>query len=401
MIPTRVHGLIDYGVAALLGGLSASRSLHPAARRALGTASAFHTGYALLTDYEGGVKPALSMRQHLALDALGGLALVGQGLALRHAPSRNLLVGMGLAELAVVALSSAEPKRGPGQGSGPVGRLLGRDEEEHARQVGYPPLDTPKPVAGDVWIVDSVLPGGPLGVRMTVIRLPDGGLLLHSPTPFSLALKAALDRIGPIRHLVAPNIAHWMFLKDWKQACPEAASWAAPGLRERGQVRRSGVRLDYDLSETAPESWGGAIELVGIPGAIGFHEMAMFHRPSRTLMMTDLVMNLEPSKLPALLRPVARLFGMTAPDGMPPPYLRAVVKWRHAELAEAAARLLAWRPERVVFAHGRWFERDGAEHLRRSLRWVWTGGFREPDVRHGVEPLLTHGGRTTIAVDPL
>ena len=260
MIPTRVHGLIDYGVAALLGALSAQRGLHPAARRALGTASAFHTGYALVTDYEGGVKPALSMRQHLALDAMGGLALVGQGLALRHAPSRTLLVGLGLAELAVVAFSSAEPKRGPGQGSGPVGRLLGRDDADHAHAAGYPPLDVPKPAATDVWIVDSVMPGAPLGLRMTVVRLPDGGLLLHSPTPYSLALKAALERIGPIRHLVAPNIAHWMFLKDWKDACPEATSWAAPGLRARGQVRRSGVQLDFDIGETPPEAWGGFLD---------------------------------------------------------------------------------------------------------------------------------------------
>ncbi|WP_338664225.1 DUF4336 domain-containing protein [Pararoseomonas sp. SCSIO 73927] len=396
MIPTRTHGLIDYGVAALLGALSTRRELHPAARRALGTASAFHTGYALVTDYEGGVKPALSMRQHLALDALGGLALVGQGLALRHAPSRNLLVGLGLAELAVVALSSTEPKRGPGQGSGPVGRLLGRDEAAHAHAVGYPPLDVPKPVATDVWIVDSVMPGAPLGVRMTVVRLPDGGLLLHSPTPYGLALKAALERIGPIRHLVAPNIAHWMFLKDWKEACPEATSWAAPGLRARGQVRRSGVRLDFDLGETPPESWGGAFEVVGIPGAIGFHEMAMFHRASRTLLMTDLVMNLEPPKLPAPLRPVARLFGVT--EGMPPPYLRAVVKWRHAEASAAAARLLALAPEHVVFAHGRWFERDGARQLRQALRWLLPEGETEPS--GPAEPLRLERD-TVVARHPL
>ena len=374
MIPTRIHGLIDYGVATLLGGLSASGRLPPPVARLLGAAGAFHAGYAALTDYEGGVTPALSMRQHLALDTAGGAALLGAGLLMRRQPdgARALLVGLGIAELAVTALSSAAPRRGPGQGSGPVARLMGA-AEGHAHGVAYPPLDTPKPVADGVFVVDSLLPnpiGAVAGVRMTVIRLPDGGLLLHSPTRFGQALRAELEAIGPIRHLVAPNFAHWTFLKGWQDAVPGTTSWAAPGLRDRAPVRRSGLRLDHDLGDTAPAEWGGAIGMVPVPGGAGFREMALFHAPTRTLVLTDLVINLEAPKVPAAFLPVAWLFGVLAPDGMPPPYLRAVVRWRHAEAAAAAARLVALAPERVVFAHGRWFRRNGTEHLRRSLRWL-------------------------------
>ncbi|MFC7553302.1 hypothetical protein ACFQU7_15195 [Pseudoroseomonas wenyumeiae] len=64
---------------------------------------------------------------------------------------------------------------------------------------------------------------------------------------------------------------------------------------------------------------------------------------------------------------------MTAPDGMPPPYLRAVVRMRQQDALRAAEHLLALQPERVVFAHGRWFERNGASALRRSLRWLLRG----------------------------
>jgi hypothetical protein len=205
---------------------------------------------------------------------------------------------------------------------------------------------------------------------MTVLRLPDGSLLLHSPTRFSPGLGEALAGLGPVRHLVAPNIAHWTFLEAWQRAFPEAVTWAAPGLRERGQVRRSGVRLDYDLRASAPAAWGGAITLVTVPGGLGFREVAVFHEPSRTLVLTDLVLNLEAPRLPALLRPVGRLFGVLAPDGMPPPYLRAIIRWQHRAATRAAERLLALQPDRVIFAHGRWFERDGTAALRHSLRWL-------------------------------
>lgn len=241
-----------------------------------------------------------------------------------------------------------------------------------ATTFGYPPLDTVKPVADGVWVVDSLLPGAigrVLPARMTVIRLADG-LLLHSPTRFGPALLQELEQIGPVRHLVAPNPAHWISLPDWQAACPGAMTWAAPGLRRRAQVRKSGVHLDQDLDDQAPAEWGGAIGLLTVPGGFGMQEATLFHRDTRTLVLTDLVVNLEAPMLPAAVRPVARLLGTLAPDGMPPAYLRGVFKLRRRAAAAAVEALLALEPERVIFAHGRWFERDGAAALRRSMRWL-------------------------------
>ena len=372
-IPTRLHGAIDYAVASLLGSLALSGTLPRPVRRVVGAASAVQGSYAGLTDYEAGLRPLLSMRTHLMLDAVGGVALCGAALLMRRQPAgaRALLLAAGVSELLVTAFSSPDPVSGPGQGSGPVGRVLDL-QPPSSEQVGYPPIDTPKPIADDVFVVDSLMPG-PLGsavpVRMTVIRLPGGDLLLHSPTRFSYALKTELEALGRIRHLVAPNVAHWIFLDAWQRACPDAITWAAPGLRERGQVRRSGVRLDNDLGDVPPPEWDG-ITLVTVPGGLGFLEVALFHLPSRTLVLTDLVLNLEAEKLPAAIRPLARLLGVVAPDGMPAAYLRAVIKLRREPAARAAQRLVDLRPERVVFAHGTWFERDGTAALRRSLRWL-------------------------------
>jgi hypothetical protein len=71
--------------------------------------------------------------------------------------------------------------------------------------VVYPPLDVLKPVAPDIWIVDS----GPLHamglaipVRMTVLRLMNGEVWLHSPTRYDDRLRSEIERIGPVRHLI-------------------------------------------------------------------------------------------------------------------------------------------------------------------------------------------------------
>ena len=239
--------------------------------------------------------------------------------------------------------------------------------------VSYPPLDVPKPIAKNFWNVDSgplrVMGLIPLPVRMTIIRLADGGLLLHSPTRFDFDLARELEKIGPIRHLVAPNSAHWMFVKAWQKHVPDAITWAAPGLRNRAQVKRSGVRLDRDLGGASAD-WSSELEQIQVPGMGGFREVCLFHRESRTLILTDLVQNLEGRKLPIVLRPFAALAGVSAPDGRAPIYLRAIVKAEGDAARAAARRLVALKPERVIFTHGSWFERDAAARLERSLRWL-------------------------------
>lgn len=238
---------------------------------------------------------------------------------------------------------------------------------------GYPPFDVPKPVAPGLWIVDAApmrIMGAAVPVRMTVVRLGDGGLWLHSPTRFDPALLAALEALGPVRHLVAPNVAHWTFLAGWQRACPEATTWAAPNLRRRLQVRLSRVRLDRDLGDAPPAEWAADLDQTMVPGGLGFREVAFWHRASRTAILTDLVLNLEDERVPAPTRAYARATGTRAPHGSTPRYLRAVIGRRRREAAEAVERILAWAPERVLFAHGHPFEEDGAARLRRAMAWL-------------------------------
>ncbi|MBV9393504.1 MAG: DUF4336 domain-containing protein [Methylobacteriaceae bacterium] len=231
----------------------------------------------------------------------------------------------------------------------------------------------PHAVADGIWIVDSrpikVAGGMPLPIRMTVIRISNGDLLLHSPTQYLDDLKSAIEALGPIRHLIAPSVGHWMFLRDWQRACPAAKTWAVPGLKDRAQVRKAGIRIDAELGDDAPAPWSGEIDQVLVRAPV-FKEVDFFHRASRTLLLTDLILNVEPEDLPPFFRLMARALGILAPDGKAPAYVRALLKLNRGETARAAARLVAFDPERVIFAHGSWFERDGAQRLRRSLSWL-------------------------------
>ncbi len=244
---------------------------------------------------------------------------------------------------------------------------------------GYEPLFTLKSVGDDVWIVDGPnisFYGLPFPTRMTLIRLDDGALFVHSPIALSGDLRQAVESLGPVRHLVAPNWIHYAYVPEWQAAYPSAKTWAAPGVAERAQKFSMEMRIDHLLANDAPAAWAGQIDQLMVEGNPTHREVVFFHRRSRTLVLTDLIENFELDKCPAWTRPLLRFAGNVHPDGKPPIDMRMGFRLGHRGngrnlLRKAVEQMLAWDPERVVLAHGRWYEKDGVAELKRAFRWAW------------------------------
>lgn len=239
----------------------------------------------------------------------------------------------------------------------------------------YPPLDTLKPVAENVWIVDGPLirfgmpwPKMPFPTRMTVIRLSGGGLLLHSPTPLAPKLKTEIEEVGMPRFIVGPNRIHYWWIPDWRRAYPDAEVYLAPRIREQAKGR-----IDFDgrpLDAEAGYPWDREVATLPIAGSF-MTEVEFFHHASRTLVLTDLIENFEPARLPGvLMRWLTWIGGVQDPNGTMPRDMRLTFSRDKPALKAAVERMIDWNPERIVLAHGRWYERDGAAELKRAFRWL-------------------------------
>ena len=246
---------------------------------------------------------------------------------------------------------------------------------DHARAT-YPPLNTLKPVVDNLWIVDGPViefgfpwPKFPFPTRMTVIRLSTGDLFVHSPTPLTPDLRAEVERLGPVRFIVGPNRIHYWWIPKWKSAFPEAEVYLAPRIREQ-----AGRHIDFNgHAFTAASGYPWDDEIATLPVAGGYMtEVEFFHRASRTLILTDLIENFEPDKIGGLfLRLMMWIGGVTPPHGGLPRDLRLTFTWRHRrELRTAVETMLGWNPERIIIAHGRWHETNGAAELRQALAWL-------------------------------
>jgi len=217
----------------------------------------------------------------------------------------------------------------------------------------------------DLWVADSPLRflGLEVGTRMTVVRLPGPKLLLHSPIAASAELVREVTALGPVAYLVAPNRFHHLFVGEWQRACPEASVFVAPGL----DAKRPDLRIAGVLGDAPEPGWAGTLDQVAVRGLPLANEVVFFHRPSATLISSDLAFNLGPSS-PPLTRLVIRLGG--AYGRLSPTLLERLLVRDRAAFRGSLARILEWPFERVVVAHGEVSEAGGREELARGYAWV-------------------------------
>lgn len=204
-----------------------------------------------------------------------------------------------------------------------------------------------------------------LGTRSTIVRLKDGSVWMHSPVSYNPDLAVEVENIGPIRYLVAPNVYHHFFLKEWQDHFPDAQLVGPVGL----PAKRPDLTFSLLLDDLIDEPWSGEIERIVFTGSRAFDEHVFFHRTSRTAILTDLIVNLRLDNQSKLGRLIARIEGVAYPDGRTPLLYRLGMRDRAAG-AKAVAAILGWGAAQAVISHGEWFREDATEELRKRLNWL-------------------------------
>jgi len=237
----------------------------------------------------------------------------------------------------------------------------------------YEPINVYKALAPNIGIVDGPfeyltvvgirLPM-PFTTRMTVVKLANGDLWLHSPIAFNAALAEELRSRGVVRHLVSPNQFHYAHIREWADAFPDAITWGSAQAYRLAQARRIDLRFTKQLGETAPAEWKAEIDQTLVPGGL-FREFAFFHIGSKTLILTDTLINIELHKINQPWRLATWLTGMHYPFGQVFFGMRLPQLLQRRRTRAAFAKIRSWRPERIVLSHGRCFEENVADAVQR------------------------------------
>lgn len=237
---------------------------------------------------------------------------------------------------------------------------------------GYRPYEPQlqlRPWTDDIWTVEgpeiSYRLWGltlPCPTRMTIIRLPDGGLWLHSPVACMPDLVAAVEALGPVAAIIAPNVFHYTHLADWARAFPQATIFGLPGLASKVP----GIAFTA-LDQPPTARWARPIDSHVV--ALGtFAEVVFLHRASRTLIVTDLMQNFEAGRIRnPLVRTVMRLGGATGPNGRPSIEIRLAALAHRNALREGVEQMLAWEPSGIILSHGACYRTNAAAEIKRAF----------------------------------
>lgn len=227
-------------------------------------------------------------------------------------------------------------------------------------------------VPDQLWSVGHtlrMLPGIYLPARMTILKLRDGGLALHSPVPAPEATLAAIDALGPVRVIIAPNNFHHLYLPKSIARYPQAEVWGAPGLPGKRKDITFANLLGPDLGrERAAPAWAGALTPFFLAGAPKSDETVFLHRATGSLVVTDSYFNLLEGA-PGFLSPLLfRLVGSWK-KGCQSKLWRSTVKDK-AAMAESTRAVLAERFDRLVMAHGVVIHSGGHQAYSEGAAWL-------------------------------
>jgi hypothetical protein len=137
-VDSTLHGVVDYSAGAFLltvfpklAGIEGTRSA-----RQIRTSAAIHAGDSTLTDYPLGIVKLLPFKAHLALDALGALALAATPfLTGQYAKRRDQWVQhVALCAFELASLAITDPS-GKGDFHGDIDAVRGANTEDPHRKI--------------------------------------------------------------------------------------------------------------------------------------------------------------------------------------------------------------------------------------------------------------------------
>ena len=230
-----------------------------------------------------------------------------------------------------------------------------------------------------------------VGGRATIVKLKTGNLAVFSPVALTNEAKAKIEQLsqtgplGSVRYLVAPDFEHHIYLSPWAKEYPDANVIGPEGLPEKRDKDSDtkGLKFHHVFTKENKSNMTITPEFdddfnYEYVHAHGNKELVFFHKPTRTLIEADLILNL----------PATEQFSRSGDDASSGFFQRLVnsiastkgdMKWQarliyygpgssdRKAFAESIRKIQAWGEfDRLIPCHGDVIERGGSRILAQA-----------------------------------
>jgi hypothetical protein len=216
-----------------------------------------------------------------------------------------------------------------------------------------------------VWLASEPVSivGMKLTSTMAAVELPGSRVLLYSPVPMTKERRAAVEALGTVTHVYAPNTFHHMWAGEWANAFPGACVHGPTALRRK----RRDLRIDRAHDHDPIGELGATFDEVHIDG-FRLEESVLVHRPSQTLLVADLVHNVgRPDHFWA--ETYSKVMGFYDRVG-----ISRMLRWAafndRAAAKQSLERIVGCSFERLVVGHGTPLDVSAREAVRGAYAWL-------------------------------
>jgi hypothetical protein len=230
--------------------------------------------------------------------------------------------------------------------------------------------DAPRQLDSDLWVIDGDWQNTSLRRRMTIIRLEDGSLWLHSPIALQGSARSWLESLGSITWIIAPNSFHGSDLGWYLDQYPESFGVGSdPALPS---LSRKLTRNLLHASQLPSLNWEHQIESLEIKGSRLLNETVFFHPTSKTLILTDLAFHLEDDRFQTAFEKWLTAQNRIGGGRFGPSWLAENFFFKsHQEVARSLRQVVTWDFDRIIVNHGNVVETDGRSRFQQAFsRWL-------------------------------
>ncbi|KAK4616063.1 hypothetical protein CLAFUW4_09957 [Fulvia fulva] len=219
-----------------------------------------------------------------------------------------------------------------------------------------------------------------VGNRATCIRLSNGKVLLLNPIQLSTQIEDKLTSLGGVDY-IASDLGHHLYITPYLTRWPTAKTIGVPGLASK----RKDISWDFiyspspqTLTPEAAFNFSEDMETVLFTGFIT-HATAWHHKPTKTLIQSDLLMNLLATEQYHPTSSQAGLFSRLFAERAHPwsIWFRRLIYYiasvDYKSMRRDAKRVAEWEIARVVPCHGDVFEERCEEAWKSVYQWFLEG----------------------------
>lgn len=216
-----------------------------------------------------------------------------------------------------------------------------------------------KKIGTDLWIHDDEmsLMGTQLRLRMTIVRLSEGDLWIHSPTPLSATLVQEIEQLGNVVYIVGASNGHNSWLCQWHEQYPDAQLHVSAGIPAKVELKSYTVLDGGDL-------WQPDLLQAAMPGVPFFNESVFLHTSTKSLIVTDLIQHYDHVMPKGLRARIAKsLFGLLGfkDKCVAPPLKMGFVRKDKAGFVKFIETVKSWDFDKIIVTHGDIIDEDAKD----------------------------------------